>query len=373
MKQMFRIGSVILLTAAVAVACGKQSTSPVSPSGVEQAGSDATAPGGLKATAPTPVSPTNGVKPTGALVLVANRSTMPFSPVALPLSYQFEILTPAGAVIYVSPLIDGGSGATVSHTPTASLTVDQTYHWRIRATYEGANGPYSANATFIANRPGAFINATTLWDPLDNPNDGFAARRIVGAHTWIPGVGLRMDDATSHVAYELPDGGRIEEGELSAIISNTPHNTEYTKTKVLSMTGGYADATTNYARMSLEKRGDAPTGGIAWRFLTTDGEGAETIGGERDIRNFDFDDGPHFWQATWRHNHFGVLIQKGGPGGPELYNFGKHYSGFYNPVPHVIWIGFGPNRSGPDSSTVPGMIIRALWASWDPRPAYANQ
>ena len=168
-------------------------------------------------------------------------------------------------------------------------------------------GPLSANATFVANRPGAFINETTLWDPLDNPNDGFAARRIIGAHTWIPGVGLRMDEATSHVAYELPNGGRIEEGELSAIISNTPHNTEYTKTKVLSMTGGYHDATTNHARMSLEKRGDAPTGGIAWRFITTEDDGVDTIGGERDIRNFDFDAGPHFWQATWRHNFFNVL------------------------------------------------------------------
>ena len=69
-----------------------------------------------------------------------------------------------------------------------------------------------------------------------------------------------------------------------------------------------------------------------------------------------------------------TLIQKGGPGGPELYNFGKPYAGFYNPVPqHVIWIGFGPNRSGPDSSTVAGMIASKLWASWDPRPAYANQ
>jgi hypothetical protein len=373
MKQMYRIGSVLVLTAAVAVACGKQSPNPVSPSGVEQADGAATPPGGLKATAPTPQSPTNGQKPTGSLVLVAGRSTMPYSPVQFDLVYQFEILTTTGAVVYTSPLVSAG-GSTVSHAPNAGLISDQTYHWRVRAMFDGRNGPYSSNATFVANRPGAFINETTLWDPLDNPNDGFAARRIIGPHTWIPGVGLRLDDFTSHVAYELPNGGRIEEGELSAIISNTPHNTEGGKTKVLSMTGGYTDATTNHARMSLEKRGDSPTGGIAWRFITTEDDGVDTIGGERDIRNFDFDAGPHFWQATWRHNVFNVLIQKGGPGGPELYNFGKPYAGFYNPVPqHVIWIGFGPNRSGPDSSTVAGMIASKLWASWDPRPAYANQ
>jgi hypothetical protein len=125
--------------------------------------------------------------------------------------------------------------------------------------------------------------------------------------------------------------------------------------------------------MSVEKRGDSPTGGIAWRFLTTDGEGVDTIGGERDIRNMDFTDGPYFWQATWRNSFFNVLVQEGGRGGPELYNFGKSYGGFYNPVPHVIWLGFGPNRSGPDSSTVPGMIVKNVWVSWDPRPSYADQ
>ena len=370
MKRMFQIGSVVLLVAAVATACGKDSPSPVSPSGAEQAGGNATPPGGLKATAPTAVSPTNGVKPTGTLTLVAGRSTMPYVSTPFPLSYEFEILTTSGQHVWAD-MVSGGSGPTISIQPNAPLNNDQTYNWRVRAAYQEARGPWAANAAFVANKPQAFINETTLWDPLDGP--GFAARRIVGPHSWIPGQGLKLEAAESHVAYELPNGGRIEEGEFSAIIRNTPHNTEYEKTKVFSMTGGYGDATTNYARMSVEKRGDAPTGGIAWRFITSDGEGVDTIGAERDIRNMDFNDGPYFWQASWRNSFFGVLVQEGGRGGPELYNFGKHYDGFYNPVPHVIWLGFGPNRSGPGSSTVPGMIIKNVWVSWDPRPAYADQ
>lgn len=370
MKRVFHIGSVVFLAAALTAACGKKAANPVSPSGAEQGDSSATPPGGLKATAPTPVSPINGTKPTGTLVLTANRSTMPYAPTQFALTYEFQILTTAGAVVY-SETVAGGSGATVSVAPSASLNNDQTYNWRVRATYQGAMGPFSANAAFVANKPAAFINERTLWDPLDGP--GFPARRIVGPHTWIPGQGLKLEAAESHVAYELPNGGRIEEGEFSAIIRNTPHNTEYEKTKVFSMTGGYGDATTNYARMSVEKRGEAPTGGIAWRFITSDGEGVDTIGAERDIRNMDFTDGPYFWQASWRNSFFGVLVQEGGRGGPELYNFGKHYDGFYNPVPHVIWLGFGPNRSGPGSSTVPGMIIKNVWVSWDPRPSYADQ
>jgi hypothetical protein len=371
MKRVFHIGSVVCLAAALAASCGKKAANPVSPSGAEQANTSATPVGGLKATAPTTQSPTNGSKPTGTLVLVAGKSTMPYVAVPLPLSYEFEILTTQGAHMW-STMVSGDSGSTISVTPDAALNNDQTYNWRVRASYQEARGPWSANAAFVANKPAAFINERTLWDPLDG--SPFAARRIVGAHTWIPGQGLRLDDMTSHVAYEIPNGGRIEEGEFSAIIRNTPHNTEGGKTKVFSMTGGYTDATTNHARMSVEKRGDSPTGGIAWRFLTTEDDGVDTIGGERDIRNMDFNDGPYFWQATWRNQTFHVLVQEGGPGGPELYNFGKYYSGFYNPVPqHVIWLGFGPNRSGPDSSTLPGMIIQKVWVSWDPRPSYANQ
>ena len=371
MKRVFHIGSVVCLAAALAASCGKKAANPVSPSGAEQANTSATPVGGLKATAPTTQSPTNGVKPTGTLVLVAGKSTMPYVAVQLPLSYEFEILTTQGGHVW-STMVSGDSGSTISVAPDAPLNNDQSYNWRVRASYQEARGPWSANAAFVANKPAAFINERTLWDPLDG--SAFAARRIVGAHTWIPGQGLRLDDMTSHVAYELPNGGRIEEGEFSAIIRNTPHNTEGGKTKVFSMTGGYSDATTNHARMSVEKRGDSPTGGIAWRFLTTEDDGVDTIGAERDIRNGDFNDGPYFWQATWRNQIFNLLIQEGGPGGAEFYNFGKYYSGFYNPVPqHVIWLGFGPNRSGPDSSTLPGMIISKVWVSWDPRPSYANQ
>lgn len=366
MKRMFQIGSVVLLVAAVATACGKDSPSPVSPSGAEQASGNATPPGGLKATPPTPVSPTNGIKPTDTLMLTANKSTMPYVAVQFPLHYEFEILTTSGQHVW-SEMVPGG-GDTVSVSPNAPLNNDQTYNWRVRASYQEARGPWSANATFVANKPSAFINERTLWDPLDGP--GFPARRIHGPHTWIPGEGLRLEAFETHVAYELPNGGRIEEGEFSAIIRNTPHNTEGGKTKVFSMTSGYTDATTNESRMTVEKRGEGQTGDVAWRFLTT-GEEAETVGAERMAPGFN--DGPYFWQATWRNTFFNVLIREGGPDGPEFYNFGKHYSGYYNPVPHVIWLGFGPNRSGPESSTVPGMIIKNVWVSWDPRPAYANQ
>jgi hypothetical protein len=355
-----------------AVACGKSSPNPISPSGAAQVRVAAEGDVGLKASAPTPVSPINGQKPSGALELVARNATMLFQPAAgLTLSYRFDVFTLGGARLYQSPLIPAGSGGTTSHSPVvAGLVTDQQYRWEVYAEFDGTRGP-AASATFTASRPAAFITDTTLWDPLDMGPDGFAARNIFGPHTWIPGVGLRLDAFESHVFYTLPDGGRIEEGEFSAIISGAPENTEGAKTKVFAMSSGYHDLTTNEARMTVEKRGEFPTGGVAWRFLTT-GEGAETIGdGERTLFT-NFSDGPYFWEATWRHNVFRLRIEEGGPGGEEVYNLAKGYDGFYNPVPHVIWLGSQHSRSGPENWTVPGMIIRKVWVSWDPRPAYAN-
>lgn len=371
MTRMFRIGSVVILAAAVTVGCGKRSATPVSPSGTDQAAGDLTPGGSLKATAPVPVSPTNGQKPTGSLVLVASKSALRYAQLELPLAYTFEILTPTGQVVYTSPAVMAGA-STVSHESSAQLTVDQPYNWRIRAEYAGAVGPWSANAAFVASRPAAFLNETTVWDPLDN---GQSIGNIVGPHTWIPGVGLRLDSFYSYVTYELPNGGKIEEGEFSAIASGIPANSEGEKTKVLSMASGYHDLTTNESRFTLERRGNSCEGTfgcIAWRFLTTGGETGTVGNAERVILPW-VDDATYFYEFSWRHSIARVRVNEGGANGPEFYNFAKYYPGYYDPDPHVLILGSTPSRSSPDNWTLPGMIIRKVWASWDPRPSYANQ
>ena len=70
----------------------------------------------------------------------------------------------------------------------------------------------------------------------------------------------------------------MEDGELSVLVTNLETNTEGDKTKIFSMAQGYGDLTANARRMTVEKRGDGPPGSIAWRFLTSDGEGVDTVG-----------------------------------------------------------------------------------------------
>jgi hypothetical protein len=56
-----------------------------------------------------------------------------------------------------------------------------------------------------------------------------------------------------------------------------------------------------------------------------------------------------------------------------IYSFGKSYCGTYNPDPHLVYAGGPTGRAGPDSGTVPGMIVKQFWMSSRPRPPFANR
>jgi hypothetical protein len=86
------------------------------------------------------------------------------------------------------------------------------------------------------------------------------------------------------------------------------------------MAAGYGDVTVNSARMTVEKRGDAPPGAIAWRFVTT-GSQIDTVGNERVVRQFS-PDRTYFWAAEWRNSEFRLIINDG-VSGPNIYNLAR--------------------------------------------------
>jgi hypothetical protein len=356
-----------ICTLALANACSKHAPSPSAPSGAEQVSAEANADGStLKATAPTPQSPINGVRLENvqSVVLVTGNSTLSFVP-DQPLSYRFELTNAAGAVVE-NVVVPSGSGTT-SRTVAADLDSEVPHQWRVRPEYQGTPGPWSAVATFVSPASTGYLRGGELYDPLIN---GKTIGTVVGPVTFIPGVGARLETFDSRIVYEMPEP--VEDGELSALVTNVATNTEGGKTKIFSMAAGYGDLTVNVRRMTVEKRGDSPTGGIAWRFLTNRGDGVDTVGAERVVRQFN----PslvYFWEADWRDGFFRVRINENGVSGPNIYDFGKPYEGFYRPEPHVVYLGGGPARGGPESQTVPGMIIRQVWLSQRPRPTFANK
>jgi hypothetical protein len=344
------------------VACSDNSEGPVSPSASPDG---TTGPNNetLKATAPVPQSPTNNQQPQGGLILVASKSTSPHSSSAAAYSYEFEIRRSGNTVAGCTVTVPGGSGDMVSATPNCSLDVDQIYGWRARAVWQGRQGPWSAEATFTATAGGG-ITDDGVYDPLVN---GQTVGEIFGDVTFIPNVGVRLNNHDSHIRYRLRRN--ITQGEFSIIVTGMATNTEGGKTKVMGMCEApCSDIVTDDRRMTVEKRGD-PEGIVAWRFISHLDQ-IDTEGAEREFVAFDANQ-PYLFTATW-NGFFNVRIQRGGSNGDTVYSKGKPYDGAYDPEPHWAYIGSPVGRSGPDGATVPGMIVRHVWISSRPRPAGLN-
>jgi hypothetical protein len=120
---------------AAAIACGKSTPAPTSPSSASQPDAGAAADGStLKATTPSAVSPTDGVQADDPLVLTATKASGKFTDIAL--SYQFQIRSGSNVVYDSGTTGGGGSGNNVTHTAaSAALNPDTDYTWRVRAVF----------------------------------------------------------------------------------------------------------------------------------------------------------------------------------------------------------------------------------------------
>ncbi len=357
-------GLVCLL--ALGIGCGKQSPTPVSPSGTTAGEANAGADGStLKATAPTVQSPTNNQLMESDIVLTIANAQVKYATAAL--SYRFQVFNSANAMVYESSLAPGGGSGTTSHTVTGALEFEKTYTWRARAEYFGAYGPWSGSGSFKTPLGGGYIRGSEVYDPLI---DGKTVGETHGPITWIKGQGAKLEDFSSYISYLLPQ--TLFEGSYSLIIDNIPANTEGDKTKLFACGQGYDDIVTNDRRMTIEKRGD-PAGIVAWRLMTHD-DRIETEGPDRQYVDLQ-GDRPYYWEASWRSNFFNVIAREGAsPNGPVMYDRGKPWQGRqYDPTPHVCYVGAPEGRSGLTAATVPGMIARQVWISGRPRPTYANK
>jgi len=370
MKRMLPVFA-CAMAIAFAYACGKSSPSPSAPSAAIAVSGAANPDGStLKVSQPTLVSPINGFKFTQGDKIVLNLSNAkPLYAANVPLSYRFELSASGGGVLQ-STLVAGGPTTTSLEIDGSNLEGEKTYQWRARAEYQGIAGPWSGVQSFIAPQSTGYIHADEIYDPLIN---GTTVGTIHGSVTFIPGVGVQINGANSWIEYTL--GNQITSGEYSLLVTNlsTISATEDPKWTVMSMAEAGAPFNDNAYRMSVDKRGN---GAIAWRFISGNpgsGQYIETFSAERLAYPF-HESLTYFVEATWRDNFFNVLFQEGGVGGTTIYNYGKGYNGVYQPYPHVVYIG-RPWNAGErgEPSSVDGEIVRQVWVSTRPRPAFANK
>jgi len=188
---------VLLCTAtgllALAVACSKSSQNPASPSAA--VGTPDTVADGflLKAGTPATVSPTGGAQVQDPIVLTASTTKATYTDV--PLSYHFQVRS--GSTVVAEGTVGPVSGSNVTFSPTG-LQFLTTYTWRVQATYQGNNGPWSGDATF--QTVGKFKNGANIFDPLlDGTTVG-----VANGGRFLIGKGWQSAGLSDGLIYDIP-------------------------------------------------------------------------------------------------------------------------------------------------------------------------
>ncbi|MFB3853702.1 MAG: hypothetical protein ACE148_07745 [Vicinamibacterales bacterium] len=358
-RQLGSLTLVVAFAAGAVFACGDGSKSPSAPDGVGRSAAGAVVADNptLKASVPVPRSP-SGQLDTRDVTLVADPSTGTY--VNADFSYRFEVQENGAA--FDGALVKGTSYV------VKRLGIDKSYRWRIRAEYEGRYTAWSNWMTFSSPKePEGYINAQEVFDPLTN---GRTVGEIHGPVEWIPNVGVKLLDHTSHITYRLPQ--TLEAGEFSILATGFDEGSPGDKTKIMSMQEGDGDITSNDYRFTVEKRGSSyvTPGAVVFRIITGDA-GAEHEIHDSPRRAVSFSDELwYFWRAQWQTGMASLELKEGSRSGPVLYEYtlgtGTHP---YRPNPHVVHLGAPVGRAGPIDATVPGLTIKNVWISNRPRPA----
>jgi hypothetical protein len=346
---------------AVALACSKGSA-PVSPAAATPTVPDAAADGStLKVGQPTLVAPINGAQP-DTVVLTASKVQGKYADITP--SYEFEIFNAANTRVYTSGVIGGvGSGNNVTHQPDTALDFDTPYTWRVRAVYQGANGPWSASGSF-RSAVGGYVRGNEVFDPLTNgPSKVINASNDV---TWLPGVGVRLNSKQSYVEWKLPQ--TCTDCEFSAMMTNLGNGSEEWKTKVMSMLEEGVNTTENRYRVTIDKRTTWVGQGSRIRYTICSGTTAGAC--QEPLTGFQSWDRTktYFWKFEWRAGTARLFVNRDGKNGPAMPGtpLPISYKAPYNPRPHLVRLGSVGGRAEPETN--PGTIVWNVWVSPNPRP-----
>jgi hypothetical protein len=351
-----------------AIACNRQSPTTASPTSAAQTSVDATGADGstLKATAPGPISPINDQQLSDSPTLTVSTASLKFNQgTAPPLQYRFEVFNDAG-----NKVVDSGQVSGTSYKVTAALDFKKRHTWRARAEYQNAFGPWSAAASFITPE-GGYIRGNEVFDPLTN---GKTVGEAFGATTFIPGKGIRLEDFSAFVRYQIPV--TVTAGEFSMEVEGLRANASGNKSKVFGAQQGTDDFITDPFRMDIQYRGatGSPANAITFRVLygsaTKLSLRYEPDTATRFASVYNLDPGTtYYWKAVWGSGEFRVTVRQGGINGTPIYDVGVPTpNGAYNPQPMMAFLGAPVGRSGAESASIAGAIYRNVWIAARPRP-----
>lgn len=264
------------------------------------------------------------------------------------------------------------SSGTTSYTPDFDLQPATRLYWRARIVQGGEVSAWTATRSFNTaivgyNRPGE------LYDPLIY---GSTIGTIVGSTTFINGQGIRLNDKSAYVRYQLAE--TLSAGEFSLEIAGLSPNGPGAKLKLFSMADSTASVYDNPWLFTVQYRGVAgnPDNCISWKMRLADPAfQLEPDVGDRVRFVMSLDPSRfYFFRAMW-NDGFRLIIQNS-VGSGTFYDleyksteYFEHRLIRYQPSPHFAYLGANNQREGPEDGTWPGEIIRNVFIGNKPRPA----
>jgi hypothetical protein len=363
MKACSKLMGLVLI--GMAVACGGSGGGPAGPTPAPS--------GPATVTAPVPESPASDaqldtLRPT---LTVRNGS----SGEAGARTYEFQVSDSSDFSTNVTSYIAGfavavsqsgvaeGSGGRTSFTPDTDLQPSTRMYWRARFQQGSSTSPWSAAAQFRTKLAG-FNRSGELYDPLIGETIGTRA----GSTTYLGSRGLRLDNETSWVRYQLP--ATLTSGEVSVEVEGLQPNGPGVKSRIFSMMDGGSNLQTSRFLFNVQYRGARgnPDNAISYKVLMGDEDlkyeptFSQRSAGVRMLSP----DTTYVWTATWGAT-FQLTVREGGATGPIVYERSHSTPGTYNPSPHTVYL--GANDAAQESGSYSGATYRNLWVSNRPRPA----
>jgi hypothetical protein len=291
-----------------------------------------------------------------------------------PRAYEFQIAPDA----VFTTISFSRTGVPENAAGKTSLTVDQdlpagkVLYWRARLTRGTMITDWSPSGRFRTKGAVAHNIPGELFDPL---TDGTTLGTIVGSTTFIAGRGIQLNDKFSYVRYDLPQ--TVTNGEFSMEVEGLHPNGPGGKPKIWEMQDSDSVIPSSLTSMiNAQYRGTPgnPDNSIAFKAVL----GTLNLSGvvEPDLAKrgqsvFPLDPTHvYLWQGIWTNTTFQLVVKDGGAAGTTIYDYtmtAPGGSGFRG-SPHYAYLGTNYERFAADTGTFPGMIVRNVWLSSNPRP-----
>jgi hypothetical protein len=275
-------------------------------------------------------------------------------------TYDFQLADNTNfAPIALSKLsVVENSGGKTSVAIDTDLSPSTRYFWRVRMVQGGSATAWVTSR--FRTKVGGYNRPGELWDIL---SDGFTVGERFGQTSFVPGRGIRIENTSSYVRYQLPE--TVSSGEFSMEVEGL-QPTSGSKLAIFSMAQGLAGVNGSPYEMFAQYRGTPGNPDYCITFKAVMGGPAVELNSSQRAGNVvRLDAGTtYFWQGTWTQTTYRLVVRAGGANGSVVIDSALSGGGSYSPSPHTAYIGI---NSGDGS--FPGMIVRNVWLSSKPRPA----